>query len=71
MGLAQLHQIRGRIGRSARRAYAYLTYRRGKVLQETAAKRLAAIREYVEFGSGFKIAMRDLEIRGAGNLLGP
>ena len=71
MGLAQLHQIRGRIGRSSRRAYAYLTYRRGKVLQETAAKRLSAIREYVEFGSGFKIAMRDLEIRGAGNLLGP
>ncbi|MCI9376355.1 MAG: transcription-repair coupling factor [Oscillibacter sp.] len=71
MGLAQLHQIRGRIGRSARRAYAYLTYRRGKILQETAAKRLAAIREYVEFGSGFRIAMRDLEIRGAGNLLGP
>ena len=71
MGLAQLHQIRGRIGRSARRAYAYLTFRRGKVLQETAAKRLSAIREYVEFGSGFKIAMRDLEIRGAGNLLGP
>ena len=71
MGLAQLHQIRGRIGRSARRAYAYLTYRRGKVLQEIAAKRLSAIREYVEFGSGFRIAMRDLEIRGAGNLLGP
>ncbi len=71
MGLAQLHQIRGRIGRSARRAYAYLTFRKGKVLQETASRRLAAIREYVEFGSGFKIAMRDLEIRGAGNLLGP
>ena len=71
MGLAQLHQIRGRIGRSARRAYAYLTFRRGKILQETASKRLAAIREYVEFGSGFKVAMRDLEIRGAGNLLGP
>ncbi|MDD5932014.1 MAG: transcription-repair coupling factor [Oscillospiraceae bacterium] len=71
MGLAQLHQIRGRIGRSARRAYAYLTYRRGKVLQEVAAKRLGAIRDFVEFGSGFKIAMRDLEIRGAGNLLGP
>ncbi len=71
MGLSQLHQIRGRIGRSARRAYAYLTYKRGKVLQENAAKRLAAIREYVEFGSGFRIAMRDLEIRGAGNLLGP
>ncbi len=71
MGLSQLHQIRGRIGRSARRAYAYLTYRAGKVLTEVAAKRLTAIREYVEFGSGFKIAMRDLEIRGAGNLLGP
>ncbi|MBE6940386.1 MAG: transcription-repair coupling factor [Ruminococcaceae bacterium] len=71
MGLAQLHQIRGRIGRSGRRAYAYLTYRPGKVLTEVAAKRLGAIREYVEFGSGFKIAMRDLEIRGAGNLLGP
>jgi len=71
MVLAQLHQIRGRIGRSARRAYAYLTYRKGKILQENAAKRLSAIREYVEFGSGFRIAMRDLEIRGAGNLLGP
>ena len=71
MGLAQLHQIRGRIGRSARRAYAYLTYRPGKILTEVASKRLTAIREYVEFGSGFKIAMRDLEIRGAGNLLGP
>ena len=71
LGLSQLHQIRGRIGRSARRAYAYLTYRTGKVLTEVAAKRLTAIREYVEFGSGFRIAMRDLEIRGAGNLLGP
>ncbi len=71
LGLAQLHQIRGRIGRSARRAYAYLTYRPGKVLTEVAAKRLTAIREYVDFGSGFRIAMRDLEIRGAGNLLGP
>ena len=71
MGLAQLPQIRGRIGRSTRRAYAYLTFRKGKVLQETAAKRLSAIREYVEFGSCFRIAMRDLEIRGAGNLLGP
>ena len=71
MGLSQLHQIRGRIGRSARRAYAYMTYRRGKVLSEVASKRLTAIKEYVEFGSGFKIAMRDLEIRGAGNLLGP
>ncbi|MDE7243692.1 MAG: transcription-repair coupling factor [Oscillospiraceae bacterium] len=70
MGLAQLHQIRGRIGRSARRAYAYMTYRPGKILTEIASKRLTAIREYVEFGSGFKIAMRDLEIRGAGNLLG-
>ena len=71
MGLAQLHQIRGRIGRSQRRAYAYLTYRPGKILTEVAAKRLEAIRAYVDFGSGFKIAMRDLEIRGAGNLLGP
>ena len=71
MGLAQLHQIRGRVGRSTRRAYAYLTYRRGKVLTEVAAKRLGAIREFAEFGSGFKIAMRDLEIRGAGNVLGP
>ena len=71
MGLAQLHQIRGRVGRSSRRAYAYLTYRRGKALSEIAQKRLAAIREYAEFGSGFKIAMRDLEIRGAGNVLGP
>ena len=71
MGLSQLHQIRGRVGRSTRRAYAYLTYRRGKVLTEVAAKRLGAIREFAEFGSGFKIAMRDLEIRGAGNVLGP
>ena len=71
LGLAQLHQLRGRIGRSARRAYAYLTYRPGKILTEVAAKRLTAIREYAEFGSGFRIAMRDLEIRGAGNLLGP
>ena len=71
MGLSQLHQLRGRIGRSARRAYAYMTYRPGKILTEIASKRLTAIKEYVEFGSGFKIAMRDLEIRGAGNLLGP
>ena len=71
LGLAQLHQIRGRIGRSSRRAYAYLTYRPGKVLTEVAGKRLSAIREYVDFGAGFRIAMRDLEIRGAGNLLGP
>ena len=71
MGLAQLHQIRGRVGRSSRRAFAYLTFRRGKVLSEIAQKRLSAIREFAEFGSGFKIAMRDLEIRGAGNVLGP
>ena len=71
MGLSQLHQLRGRIGRSSRRAYAYMTYRPGKILTEIASKRLTAIKEYVEFGSGFKIAMRDLEIRGAGNLLGP
>ncbi len=70
MGLSQLHQIRGRIGRSNRRAYAYLTYEKGKALSEIASKRLGAIREYTEFGSGFKVAMRDLEIRGAGNLLG-
>lgn len=70
LGLAQLHQLRGRVGRSARRASAYLTYKRDKGLSEIAYKRLQAIREYTEFGSGFKIAMRDLEIRGAGNLLG-
>ena len=70
MGLAQLHQIRGRVGRSARRASAYLTYRKDKVLTEIAEKRLDAIREFAEFNSGFRIAMRDLEIRGAGNLLG-
>ncbi|MCL2125048.1 MAG: transcription-repair coupling factor [Oscillospiraceae bacterium] len=70
LGLAQLHQIRGRVGRSPRRAYAYLTFRRGKVLTEIAEKRLSAIREFAEFNSGFKIAMRDLEIRGAGSLLG-
>ena len=70
MGLAQLHQIRGRIGRAGRQAYAYLTYRQGKALSEIATKRLSAIREYAEFGAGFKIALRDLEIRGAGNLLG-
>ena len=71
LGLAQLHQIRGRVGRSSRRAFAYLTYRKGKVLSEVASKRLEAIREFAQFGSGFKIAMRDLEIRGAGNVLGP
>ncbi len=70
MGLSQLHQIRGRVGRSTRRAYAYLTYDGSKALSEVAQKRLEAVREYTEFGSGFKIAMRDLEIRGAGNLLG-
>ena len=70
LGLSQLHQIRGRVGRSQRHAYAYLTYRRGKVLTEIAEKRLTAIREFAEFGAGFKIAMRDLEIRGAGNMLG-
>ncbi|WP_051600577.1 transcription-repair coupling factor [Eubacterium sp. AB3007] len=69
-GLAQLYQIRGRVGRSNRIAYAYLMYRREKVLSEVAEKRLRAIREFTEFGSGFKVAMRDLEIRGAGNLLG-
>ena len=70
LGLAQLHQIRGRVGRSTRRASAYLTFRRDKVLTEIAEKRLSAIRDFAAFGSGFKIAMRDLEIRGAGNLLG-
>lgn len=70
LGLSQLHQIRGRVGRSSRRAYAYLTFTRNKVLSEVAQKRLSAIREFTEFGSGFKIAMRDLEIRGAGNILG-
>ena len=70
LGLAQLHQIRGRVGRSSRRASAYLTFRRDKVLTEIAEKRLTAIREFAQFGSGMKIAMRDLEIRGAGSLLG-
>ena len=70
LGLAQLHQIRGRVGRSTRRASAYLTFRRDKVLTEIAEKRLNAIRDFAAFGSGYKIAMRDLEIRGAGNLLG-
>ncbi len=69
-GLSQLHQLRGRVGRSTRHAYAYLTYKPDKALTEIAEKRLAAIRDFAEFGSGFKIAMRDLEIRGAGNLLG-
>ncbi len=70
MGLSQLHQLRGRVGRSARRAYAYFTFRRSKVLTDIQQKRLAAIREFTEFGSGFKIAMRDLELRGAGNIMG-
>ena len=70
LGLAQLHQLRGRVGRSARRASAYLTYRPSKALSEIAEKRLTAIREFAEFNAGFQIAMRDLEIRGAGNLLG-
>lgn len=70
MGLSQLYQLRGRVGRSSRLAYAYFTYRRDKVLTEVAEKRLKAIKEFTEFGSGFKIAMRDLEIRGAGNILG-
>jgi len=70
LGLAQLHQIRGRVGRSSRHAFAYFTFKQGKVLTEIANKRLTAIREYAEFNSGFRIAMRDLEIRGAGNLLG-
>ena len=69
-GLSQLHQLRGRVGRSTRHAYAYFTYRPDKSLTEIAEKRLSAIRDFAEFGSGFKIAMRDLEIRGAGNLLG-
>lgn len=70
MGLSQLHQLRGRVGRSARRAYAYFCFRRGKQLSEIAEKRLEAMREFTEFGSGYRIAMRDLEIRGAGSILG-
>lgn len=70
-GLSQLYQIRGRVGRSNRQAYAYFTVRRDKLLSETAEKRLAAIREFTEFGAGYRIAMRDLEIRGAGDVLGP
>ncbi len=70
LGLSQLYQLRGRVGRSNRMAYAFLLYRRNKLLREEAEKRLAAIREFTDLGSGFKIAMRDLEIRGAGNLLG-
>jgi len=70
MGLSQLYQLRGRVGRSNRIAYAYFTYQRDKVLTEVAEKRLQSIKEFTELGSGFKIAMRDLSIRGAGNLLG-
>ena len=70
LGLAQLYQIRGRVGRSNRQAYAYITYKRDKLLSEVADKRLKAIKEFTEFGSGFKIAVRDLEIRGAGSMLG-
>lgn len=70
LGLAQLYQIRGRVGRSDKQGYAYITYRRDKLLSEIADKRLKAIKEFTEFGSGFKIAMRDLEIRGAGSMLG-
>lgn len=70
LGLAQLYQIRGRVGRSDKQAYAYVTYKRDKLLSEVADKRLNAIKEFTEFGSGFKIAMRDLEIRGAGSMLG-
>lgn len=71
MGLAQLYQLRGRVGRSNRLAYAYITYKKDKIVSEAAEKRLQAIKEFTELGSGFKIAMRDMEIRGAGNLLGP
>ncbi|MCL2632931.1 MAG: transcription-repair coupling factor [Oscillospiraceae bacterium] len=70
MGLAQLHQLRGRVGRTNRRAYAYFTFKRGKLLTEIAEKRLNAVREFTQFGAGFKIALRDLEIRGAGSVLG-
>lgn len=70
LGLSQLHQLRGRVGRSSRRAYAYFTYPKDKVLNEVSEKRLEAIRDFTEFGAGFRIAMRDMEIRGAGDLLG-
>ena len=71
LGLSQLYQLRGRVGRSDKMAYAYLMYKKDKVLSEVARKRLSALRDFTEFGSGFKIALRDLEIRGAGNVLGP
>ncbi len=70
LGLSQLHQLRGRVGRSSRRAYAYFTYPKGRAISEISQKRLEAIREYAEFGAGFRIALRDMEIRGAGNILG-
>ncbi|MGN1111551.1 MAG: TRCF domain-containing protein, partial [Oscillospiraceae bacterium] len=70
MGLAQLHQLRGRVGRTNKRAFAYFTFKPGKVLSEVSQRRLDAIREFTQFGSGFRIALRDLEIRGAGNILG-
>ncbi len=70
LGLSQLHQLRGRVGRSSRRAHAYFTYPKGRALSEISQKRLEAIREYAEFGAGFRIALRDMEIRGAGNILG-
>ena len=70
MGLAQLYQIRGRVGRSDRQGYAYITYKRDKMLSEDASKRLKAIKEFTEFGAGFKIATRDLQIRGAGSIFG-
>ena len=69
LGLSQLYQLRGRVGRSNRRAYAYFTFRKEKVLTEVAQKRLNAIKEFTQFGSGFRIALRDLEIRGAGGIL--
>lgn len=69
-GLSQLHQLRGRVGRSSRRAFAYLTFKRGKILSDISTKRLEAMREFTEFGAGFRIAMRDMELRGAGNILG-
>ena len=70
LGLSQLYQLRGRVGRSNRTSYAFLMYKRDKLLKEVAEKRLSAIREFTELGSGYRIAMRDLEIRGAGSLLG-
>ena len=70
-GLSQLYQLRGRVGRSERQAFAYFTFKRERLINDIAKKRLTAIRDFTELGSGFKIAMRDLELRGAGNILGP